>query len=67
MSDSVHMRPMPNDTPCDIHDWPNEGLPARLVAAMRETHGKGGINACRECLIRARRAAAVAAGVEDEE
>jgi len=50
----VHMMPMPDDTRCAVHDWPDDGLPERLVAAMREMHGKGGINACSDCLTRAR-------------
>jgi hypothetical protein len=56
-AERLHMRPMPEDTVCDIHDWPDAGLPARLVTAMRERHGKGGVNVCRECLTRAKRLA----------
>lgn len=39
---------------CQIHDWPDEGLAGRLLDAMRAAHGKGGINVCTECLLRAR-------------
>ncbi len=49
--DHVHLRP--SEGPCQIHDWPTAGLARRLLAAMRERHGKGGINACRECIQRA--------------
>jgi len=38
---------------CDVHDWPTEGFPRRLVQAMRDTHPKG-INACFECVNRAK-------------
>lgn len=40
--------------PCEVHDWPTEGLAPRLLAAMRERHGKGGINVCADCIGRAR-------------
>jgi hypothetical protein len=43
--------------PCEVHTWPDEGLPARLVAAMRERHGKGGLNCCVDCIDRAKRVA----------
>jgi hypothetical protein len=52
MGDAVHMRPAVG--PCAIHEWPTEGLAHRLFVAMREAHGKGGINVCRDCLDRAR-------------
>jgi hypothetical protein len=51
----VHMRPMPDDTRCAVHDWPTEGLAKRLVQEMRATHGKGGVNVCVECIARAKR------------
>lgn len=35
-------------------DVNTDGLARRLVAAMRERHGKGGITCCRECVERAR-------------
>ena len=38
---------------CDLHAWPTEGLAKRLVQAMHDRHGKGGVNACRECIQRA--------------
>jgi hypothetical protein len=40
--------------PCEVHDWPTEGMGKRLVAEMRARHGKGGINVCVDCLRRAR-------------
>lgn len=43
--------------PCEIHDWPPKQLLSDLLVLMRERHGKGGVNACRECLTRARTAA----------
>jgi len=50
--DKLHICRAPDDAPCDIHDWPTEGLPQRLVQAMRDTHPVG-LNACRACLQRA--------------
>ncbi len=44
----------PGTGPCMIHDWPTEGLAARLVEAMRELHNQGGLDACRPCLDRAK-------------
>jgi len=49
----VFIRPAPAD-PCEVCRWPSEGLAARLVRAMRERHGKGGINVCIDCIKRAR-------------
>jgi hypothetical protein len=43
-------------TVCQVHDWPSDGLARRLVDAMRETHGKGGINVCIPCIERAKAA-----------
>ena len=54
MSEQLHVKGMPDTTTCEIHDWPTEGLARRLVAAMRERHGKGGINACVPCIERAK-------------
>lgn len=53
LPDRLHMKP--SEGPCDIHDWPTDGLAARFVSAMRERHGKGGVNACRDCIDRAYR------------
>lgn len=50
---SVHMVPRPADTPCETHDWEQDGMARRLVKAMALTHGRGGINACRDCVARA--------------
>ena len=52
MSEVIHLKPAQKDAPCDIHDWEDHGIALRLVAAMRECHGKGGVNACRPCLDR---------------
>lgn len=47
--------------PCQVHDWPEKGLATRLVAAMRASHPTG-INACRDCIDRAKRDADRARG-----
>lgn len=52
VSDAIHMREAAG--PCEIHDWPTDGLARRLIEAMRAKHGKGGVNVCRECILRAR-------------
>jgi len=52
MRDVVHMQP--SEGPCETHDWLTEGMAKRLLAAMRERHGKGGVNVCRECIDRAK-------------
>lgn len=49
---AIYMKPAEGS--CEIHKWPTEGLPRRLVQAMKERHGKGGINACVECIHRAK-------------
>lgn len=51
--EELHVRPAPDTATCDVHAWPTMGLPGRLVTAMRERHGKGGVNVCRECVMRA--------------
>lgn len=43
----------PGTGPCDVHDWPTKGLARRLIQSMRERHGKGGVNACTDCIHRA--------------
>jgi hypothetical protein len=50
--EAVYMKP--SEGPCEIHDWPTHGMAHCLVVAMRDRHGKGGINACRDCLARAK-------------
>lgn len=52
MSEVVYVKPGAPEAGCDIHDWETNGIAIRLVLAMRETHGKGGVNACRPCLVR---------------
>jgi hypothetical protein len=49
----VHVAPATTDV-CEVHDWPTDGLARRLIDAMRERHGKGGVNACVDCIARAR-------------
>jgi hypothetical protein len=48
----LHIKPMPDETLCEVHDWPTQDLPRRLVAAMRKSHPKG-ISACKACVHRA--------------
>lgn len=62
MTDKIHMREMPADTKCDVHDVATDGLARHLVAKMREMHGRGGVNACRECIERAHQDAKEKAG-----
>lgn len=53
----IHIHPRRGDdaeAKCEVHDWPIEGMPKRLIDAMRERHGKGGLNVCTPCLVRAR-------------
>lgn len=50
----IHLRAALPPVTCEIHDWSTEGLGRRLVDTMRERHGKGGVNVCRECVTRAR-------------
>jgi len=57
------MYPARDDAACEVHDWPTEGLPKRLVQAMRDRHGKGGLNVCKSCLVRARDEAKRRAGL----
>jgi hypothetical protein len=57
MTDYLHLRGVETDKPaaevCEIHDWPSSVDSARaLVQAMRERHGKGGINVCVDCIAR---------------
>lgn len=61
--EAVHMYPARDDAACEVHDWPTEGLPKRLVQAMRDRHGKGGLNVCKSCLVRARDEAKRRAGL----
>lgn len=49
----------PSAGPCDVHDWPTDGMAPRLIAAMRERHGKGGVNVCARCITRAQAGAAL--------
>ncbi len=51
--EALHVKVLPDDATCDVHDWPTAGMPQRLVVALRARHGKGGVNACRDCLKRA--------------
>jgi hypothetical protein len=44
------------DQPCELHDWTLNDWKERFMALLRERHGKGGVNVCAECIIRARNA-----------
>lgn len=50
--DAIHMREAIG--PCEVHDWPTDGMAVRLVDRMRTSHGKGGVNVCVDCIARAR-------------
>jgi hypothetical protein len=63
MSDEhLHIHPL-REGKCEAHEWPTEGLAKRLVQAMRERHGKGGLNVCVHCIQRARDEAKRVAGL----
>jgi len=62
LDEVVHICPQ-KDGSCEVHDWPTEGLPKRLVDAMRARYGKGGLNVCKSCLVRARDEAKRRAGL----
>ncbi len=49
---AIYMGPAEKEE-CAIHDWPTAGLARRLVKAMKATHPTG-VNACRDCLARAK-------------
>jgi len=51
---AVYIRDAPRGATCDVHSWPDEGLGHRLIHEMHARYGKGGVNVCRECLLRAR-------------
>jgi hypothetical protein len=61
--DAVFVRPSDRSAGCDLHAWPTDGLARRLIQAMRDTHGKGGVNACIACIKRAKADAAEKAGI----
>jgi hypothetical protein len=50
----LHVKGMPPTSVCAVHLWPTGGLGQRLIAAMREAHGNGGITVCVECIERAK-------------
>lgn len=48
---------------CEIHCWQaTPDMPARLVELLRNRHGNGGANVCRDCLTKAHGIAARNAG-----
>lgn len=51
--EALFIRPA-TSTKCDVCEWPNEGLAARVVLEMRRRHHAGGLNVCRDCIVRAR-------------
>ena len=53
----LHIDPALEGTACDAHDWPDHGLPQRIVTEAKARHGAGGLNVCRECIDRARKVA----------
>lgn len=59
--ESIHLREATGE--CEVHAWPDEGLPRRLVDALRARHGHGGLNVCCDCIERAKRIADVARGI----
>lgn len=47
---------------CEVHEWTLDDFRTMLVPVLRARHGKGGLNACVECLRRARDGIAAAGG-----
>ena len=47
------LKPMPDDTVCEVHDWPSDCLPERIFGEIG-LRGTGGLNACADCLVKAR-------------
>ncbi len=54
LEECLHIKPGNEARGCEVHDWPTDGMAARLVAEMRRTYGRGGVNVCRDCVVRAR-------------
>jgi hypothetical protein len=54
IDEKLHVKAMPDDTPCEVHDWSIQDFETKFVPLLRERHGKGGLNACRACIERAR-------------
>ena len=46
MGDALHMKP--SDGPCEVHELSTQELTDTFVERLRESHGKGGTNVCRE-------------------
>ena len=42
------LRMQESEAPCEVHDWPTDGMAGRLVVAMID-----GVAACRACIQRA--------------
>lgn len=42
-------------TACEVHGWSPEDWVTKFVPLLRERHGKGGLNVCKECLLAASR------------
>lgn len=49
-NDTLTLKPLGDDAPCQVHELPTCELPFALVNRMREP---GGVNACRACVDRA--------------
>jgi hypothetical protein len=57
MTEALHLRPMPDDTRCEVHDWTFERARRELVPLLRARHGRGGLNVCVDCVSRFKAAA----------
>lgn len=53
-ANKIHIATVPADAVREVHDWPTDGMGLRLVAMMRERHGKGGVTVCVPCVHRAK-------------
>jgi hypothetical protein len=54
MREGLHVREAARGATCDVHSWTGEDFPRRLIRAMAERYETGGVNVCRDCLVRAR-------------
>jgi hypothetical protein len=61
VSEALHIRE--GHGLCEVHDWPWERWVSDFVPLLRERHGRGGVNVCRECIDRAKAAADRARGL----
>lgn len=54
LGDMIHLREAAPNAACEVHGLAADGLARKLVELMRERHGQGGVNVCRDCITRAR-------------